>query len=213
MWKHKAKYHVLCPIKASYLTQKILTFSSKVIQDATYKRGIAGSNICQLFKFSWYIAIIIDDLWSKKEIGLTGFFSNRPVCGNKSSSGVESNRSLSSSIFVFARSSSPLWKCPIIRSYKQISITYITLGRHRIISAMRPKSRSGREIFLYTTIDAGRKMQFNVKPLIGKGIFCRILVQHDHNLWHVIQFRNNWDIFHGTSPLFIRCNIAQWSVS
>lgn len=72
-----------------------------------------------------------------------------------------------------------------------------------LIARVWSESRTRRQILLHATINARTKVQFNVKTFLAAWIFGRILVQHNDNLRHVIQFGDHTDVFHRAPPLFI----------
>lgn len=78
-----------------------------------------------------------------------------------------------------------------IAKNKNESCTYAILASYRLVSGMRPKSRSRRQILLNTTVHSRTEVQFYVETFLARRILGRILIQHYHNLRHVVQLRHH----------------------
>ena len=71
---------------------------------------------------------------------------------------------------------------------------------------MRTEAGTGREILLDTTIDTGGEVELNMEPFLGAEVLGGVLVQHDHDLGHVVELADQGHILHGAAPLLILTN-------
>uniref|UniRef100_A0A6B0UM43 Putative secreted protein n=1 Tax=Ixodes ricinus TaxID=34613 RepID=A0A6B0UM43_IXORI len=89
----------------------------------------------------------------------------------------------------------------------------LRLSLPRSAAALGTKPGARGQVFLDAADDAGAEVKFHVEALLRKLVLGGVFVQHDHNLCHVIEFRDCIDILHGSAPLFVLCLVEQPSVS
>ena len=72
-----------------------------------------------------------------------------------------------------------------------------------VVPAVRSEAGSGREVLLDTAVDPGGEVELHVEPLLGVALLGGILVEHHHDLGHVVELADQTDVLHGPAPLFV----------
>ena len=72
-----------------------------------------------------------------------------------------------------------------------------------VVPTVRPEAGPGGEILLHAAVDPGREVELHVEPLLGVPLLGGVLVEHHHDLGHVVELADQTDVLHGAAPLLV----------
>ena len=79
----------------------------------------------------------------------------------------------------------------------------LALSHLLVVPAVRPEARPWGQVLLHTAVHTRREVQLHVKPLLRVALLGGVLVQHHHDLGHVVELADQTDVLHGAAPLLV----------
>ena len=79
----------------------------------------------------------------------------------------------------------------------------LALSHLLVVPAVRPEARPWGQVLLHTAVHTRREVELHVEPLLRVVLLGGVLVQHHHDLSHVVELADQRDVLHGAAPLLV----------